>query len=152
MDFITEEYMKGHIKRVHDEKQHKCNLCDFETSIKRNFTRHQKSKHSVEELGKEEEEEIVLEGMPGFQEREIEVKESFKVKVDLENAKNFKIKYRKPDDNEQDWEKDLIEELGKGENEEITSEGLPDFQVRKRRIKESIKVKSSRPRKCQKDV
>ena len=112
MDFITEEYMKGHIKRVHDEKQHKCNLCDFETSIKRNFTRHQKSKHSVEELGKEEEEEIVLEGMPGFQEREIEVKESFKVKVDLENAKNFKIKYRKPDDNEQDWEKRLGRRIG----------------------------------------
>jgi KRAB domain-containing zinc finger protein len=33
-DFITEEYVQVHIKRVHDEKQHKCNLCDYETSLK----------------------------------------------------------------------------------------------------------------------
>ena len=56
-------------------------------------------------------------------ERKRKIRESFKVEVDLENVKNFKIKYRKPDDNEEDWEKDLEEELGKGEDEEIASEG-----------------------------
>ena len=55
--------------------------------------------------------------------RKGKVKERSKVKVDLENAKKIKMKYRKPDDIEEDWEKDLEEELGKGEDEEIASEG-----------------------------
>ena len=104
------------------------------------------------QLEKGEEEEIVSEGMPGFQERKRKIKESFEVKSDLENAKNFKIRYKKPDDIEEDWEKDLEEELGKGEDKEIALEGLPDLQERKRRIKESLEVKSSRPRKCKNNM
>ena len=150
--FIMEDYVRRHIKSVHDEKQHKCNLCDYKTSSKPHLTRHRKSKHLVEELEKGEEEEIVSEGMPGFQERKRKIKESFEVKSDLENAKNFKIRYKKPDDIEEDWEKDLEEELGKDEDKEVTSEGLPDFQERKRKIKESLEVKSSRPRKCKNNM
>ena len=150
MGFIMEEYVKRHIKSVHDEKQHKCNLCDYETSSKSHLTRHQKSKHLVEELEKGEDEEIVSEGMPGFQERKRKIKESFKVKADLANAKNFKIRYKKPDGIEEAWGKDLEEELGKDKT--IISEGLPNFQERKRRIKESLEVKSSRPRKCKRDI
>ena len=150
--FIMEDYVRRHIKSVHDEKQHKCNLCDYKTSSKPHLTRHRKSKHLVEELEKGEEEEIVSEGMPVFQERKRKIKESFEVKSDLENAKNFKIRYKKPDDIEEDWEKDLEEELGKDEDKEVTSEGLPDFQERKRKIKESLEVKSSRPRKCKNNM
>ena len=152
MGFIMEEYVKRHIKSVHDEKQHKCNLCDYETSSKPHLTRHQKSKHLVEELEKGEDEEIVSEGMPGFQERKRKIKESFKVKADLENVKNIKIRYKKPDHIEEDWKKDLEEELRRGEDNEMALEGLPDLQERKRRIKESLEVKSSRPRKCKKDI
>ena len=47
----------------------------------------------------------------------------------------------------------MEKEFKKGEEKEIVSEGLPLFKEReKKRILKSLEVKSSRPRKCKKNL
>ena len=128
-------------ERIHtNERPYECEGCQTRFKSKMVLLRHQKSVKRCEENKVRHE--------FNYNNERKNLGNSSKSQAKKQNAKETSDE---SDDNEDDWENDLEEELEKGE-EKIVSEGLPEFQERKDKIKRSLEVKSSRPITCKKNL